>query len=137
MIMLLAIALKIRYTWLMLEVRLLGLPKILVDENPMKLARRKTRAIFYFLAAQKQPVQRNKLLAIFWADEPRTAAQQVLRTTVYNLRHDLGDYLVVSNDTVGLSEAAIVDVHLFNQGLANAADLILQQPGIPSAPAGR
>lgn len=103
----------------MLNVLLFGHPQILVDQHPVKLTRRKVRALFYYLAAHRQPIHRNKLLEIFWADEARVPAQQVLRTTIYNLRNEFGAFVVAEDDSISLRDDIRVDVRLFENGLAD------------------
>lgn len=46
----------------MVEIQLFGPPQILVDGQPLKLARRKSRALLYYLSAQPQLVTREHLL---------------------------------------------------------------------------
>ncbi len=104
----------------MLEIHLFGVPLVLVDERPLKLSRRKSRALLYYLAAQDDPVHRDRLLAIFWPDESRPAGLQVLRTTLHGLRTELGADLVAQGDTIGLANSARVDARLFETGLAGS-----------------
>ncbi len=100
----------------MLTILLLGEPEIRNDDQAMRITRRKSRALVYYLAAHAQPVTRERLLNLLWPDHPRQAAQQVLRTTLHGLRTALGDALVVTNDTITLH--ARVDVRMFDQTLA-------------------
>jgi DNA-binding SARP family transcriptional activator len=69
----------------MLTLRLLGPPEILIDGAPAKVTRRKSRALLYYLGVLDKPLRREKLLAFFWPDSPRSAAQQVLRATILDL----------------------------------------------------
>ncbi|MFQ3664394.1 MAG: BTAD domain-containing putative transcriptional regulator, partial [Chloroflexaceae bacterium] len=78
----------------MLAILLLGPPQILRDGASVALPRRRTRALVYYLAAHGEPLSREHLLALFWPDHARAAAQQVLRTTLHSARQALGPALV-------------------------------------------
>lgn len=99
----------------MLTISLLGEPVIRRDDQPLRIARRKSRALLFYLAAQQQPVARERLLTLLWPDHPRQAAQQLLRTTLHGLRTVLGDAIEVHDDTLGLN--ADVDVRVFETRL--------------------
>jgi DNA-binding SARP family transcriptional activator len=104
----------------MLSVLLLGPPRLLLDGEPVRVTRRKSRALVYFLAANQQPVAREKLLALFWPDRERPAAQQTLRTTLHGLRKALGSALVSDDERVGLAPDAEVDARQFAAALSPA-----------------
>jgi DNA-binding SARP family transcriptional activator len=93
----------------MLSIFLLGPQEILLAGQPVKISRRKSRALLYYLAAQDSPLTREHLLGFFWPDHERPAAQQLLRTTLYSLRKSLGNSLLVSKDRLGLHPEAWVD----------------------------
>jgi DNA-binding SARP family transcriptional activator len=97
----------------MLSIYLFGTPRVLSDGVSLHLARRKTRAILYFLAAHKQPQNREHVLAVFWPDAPRISAQQVLRTTLHGLRKSVGEALVAGEDALGLAAETWIDVRHF------------------------
>jgi len=115
----------------MLVIQLLGPPQVILDGNALKLARRKSRALLYYVAAHSQSLTREHLLALFWPDTGRPAAQQVLRTTLHGLRQALPADLLVADETVGLAPGVEVDVRSFEAALAVEARLL---PG-GSAPA--
>ncbi len=93
----------------MLEIHLFGSPTILLDRKLIKISRRKSRAVLFYLAGQSQPVNREKILNIFWTDQPRPAGLQVLRTTLHGLRGELGEAIQVLDDRIGLSSEVWVD----------------------------
>ncbi len=99
----------------MLSVRLFGPPQLLLDARPFNVARRKSRALVYYLAAHARPFTRDHLLAIFWPDLDRRAGQHTLRTTLHSLRKTLGAALVVDDDSLSLD--AEVDARLFEFNL--------------------
>ncbi len=82
----------------MLSITLFGSPHLSLDGDVLKLPRRKSRALLYYLAANSAPFTREHLLAFFWPDNPRVSAQQVLRTSLYGLRQALGASLIIEDD---------------------------------------
>lgn len=105
----------------MLTALLLGPPRLLIDDAPLNVSRRKSRALVYYLAAHEHPLTREQLLALFWPDLQRPAAQQTLRTTLHGLRKALGPALVVDDDRISLARAADVDSRRFAAALATPA----------------
>ncbi len=101
----------------MLSLQLFGPPQISLDGKPVPVERRKSRALIYYLAANAQPIPRDALIAQFWAGMERSAAQQVLRTTLHGLRRALGDWLVSDRDLIGLDENVRVDARTFEHSL--------------------
>ncbi len=85
------------------------------NDQPVEIKRRKSRALFYYVAAHRKPVSREELLRIFWMDLPRRSAQQTLRTSLHGLRKDVGDILDVERKSVGLSSAVQIDIHLLEE----------------------
>jgi DNA-binding SARP family transcriptional activator len=100
-----------------LSIHLLGPPRILKDQKPLRVTRRKSRALVYYLAAREGPVARDHLLPIFWADLDRPSALQNLRTTLYGVRKALGAALEVSDETLALRAAVDVDALIFERRL--------------------
>lgn len=105
----------------MLSVQLFGAPQIRLSDQPLDALRRKNRALLYFIAAHLQPVARDQVLARFWPDHERGAAQQVFRTMLHEIRKSLGDALIVDREVVGLAGTASVDVRAFEAGIATCA----------------
>lgn len=112
----------------MLSIRLLGSPEIILDERPLDVARRKSRALLYYLAAQPNPVRREQVIGLLWADLPRPSALQTLRTTLHGLKKTLGgqpaDSLVLEGETVGLGPTVQVDLAGFIARLSQAGGSI-------------
>jgi DNA-binding SARP family transcriptional activator len=86
---------------------------VLVDGKALKIPRRKSRALIYYLAAQDALLTREHLLNFFWTDHERTAAQQLLRTTLHSLKKSLGTAISISEDLVSLSPETWVDARAF------------------------
>lgn len=100
--------------WSML---LLGVPQILRDGQSVQLARRKNRALLYYLAAHSQPLTRDRVLALLFIDHERAAARQILRTMLHDLRAQLGDALLVQGETLALAPETVVDVREFEAAM--------------------
>ena len=104
----------------MLAIRLLGPPEVLSGGKPVTLARRKSRAVLYYLAAHPQPVARRYLLGLIWPDHNPSTARHNLRTTLYNLRQTLGDHLQLNGElwrpNMTLVDAADDHWDRFDQG---------------------
>lgn len=94
----------------MFSVLLLGPPQVTLGGHPIKIPRRKSRALLYYLAAHPAPVTREQILNLFWPDDDRATAQQVLRTMLYGLRKELGSALISAEDTLALAADVDVDV---------------------------
>lgn len=104
----------------MLRIFLFGPPEVTRNHQPVVIPRKKSRALLYYLAAQKSTIPRTRLQTIFWPDASQVSAQQLLRTSLYGLRQELGDALISERDQVGLSENCWVDVRKFEEKV-NAA----------------
>lgn len=48
----------------MIVVQLFGSPRIVVDDQPVSLPRRRSRALLYYLAAHTRPVSREQVLSL-------------------------------------------------------------------------
>jgi DNA-binding SARP family transcriptional activator/Tfp pilus assembly protein PilF len=114
----------------MISIHLLGVPQVLLDQAPLPLVRRKTRALLYYVAAQTQPQPRERLLALFWPDAPRSSAQQVLRTLLHGLRKDLGAALVADDQSLALAPDTWVDAREFEAALARPT---IEDPALQAA----
>lgn len=104
----------------MLTIRLFGPPSITLDDEPVALTRRKSRALLFYLAAQPAPVGRDRLIDLLWPDLDRPSAQQTLRTTLHGLRKALGPALL-ADDALGLAPGADVDARRLERALAAPA----------------
>src|SRR5512145_2960499 len=102
----------------MLNISLFASPEIRLDGQVIRLPRRKSRALLYYLAGHARPLAREHLLAFFWPDTPRPAAQQTLRTTLHGMRQVLGEAVVVEANAVGLAPEVEVDARLFEARLS-------------------
>lgn len=102
----------------MLTFRLFGAPEIEHDGRPLRLMRRKSRALLYYIAGHAESLLREELLTVFWMDTPRPSALQTLRTTLHGLRRALGPYLLTDDERVSLL-GVDVDVRRFASQMAS------------------
>jgi len=114
-----------------LTIRLLGSPQIFLNTQPLEVMRRKNRALLYFIAAHNRPLARENILTLFWPDHARTAAQQILRTMLHDLRKQLGAALQVENESFALAPSTNIDLHQFQAHLAKSgADVAILTPAL-------
>ena len=91
----------------MLEIRTLGGLSIKRDGEPVtELKTRKVAALLVYLACTARVHPREVLAELFW--EERTQAQSMtnLRGALSSLRKHLGDYLIITRDTVAMNPDA-------------------------------
>jgi DNA-binding SARP family transcriptional activator/Tfp pilus assembly protein PilF len=93
-----------------LEIRLFGIPRLLLSGHNIDGLRRKNRALIYYLASQEGKSTREKLLAFFWPDHERSAAQAILRTMIYDLHKNLGEAFQADDQIIALSPETFIDV---------------------------
>ncbi len=100
-----------------LEVSLLGAPRLALDGRAVESLRRKNRALAFYLAAHEEAVTRDHLLAFFWPDHERAAAQPILRTMIHDLRGQLGEMFLANDQSIGLAGDALIDVHVLSTAI--------------------
>lgn len=101
----------------MIVVKLFGSPRVVRHDQPVTLPRRRNRALLFYLAAHAQPVRREQVLALFWPDHERAAAQQLLRSALYTIRRAVGDALIADDEQLAL--AAAVDLRALHAVMAD------------------
>jgi DNA-binding SARP family transcriptional activator len=101
-----------------LQVLLLGPPEIRWDDQLLRIRRRYTRAMLFYLASHGGMVGRQELLTTFWYDQPDATARLRLRETLGKLKAALPDpsVLVAEHDLVGFELSSVyVDLLEFQQ----------------------
>jgi DNA-binding SARP family transcriptional activator len=107
----------------MVTLHLLGTPQVYKNGQEIRLKRRKSRALLFYVAAHFKPITREHLLALFWPDTERPAAQQILRTSLYGLRKEVEGVLFVQDDRLSLAPEVEIDLRSFVH-LLSAAPLV-------------
>jgi DNA-binding SARP family transcriptional activator/predicted ATPase len=89
-----------------LEIFLFGYPRIVQVGQPLKLERRRTLALFAYLALNG-PCPRDNLVAFFWPDSSPDQAGAYLRHALWEISKIIGDgWLEKDGPLVGLNYAA-------------------------------
>jgi len=101
----------------MIVVRCFGPPQILRNDQPLTLPRRRSRGVLFYLAAHDHPARREQVLSLFWPDHERSAAQQLLRSTLYAIRRVVGEALVADEEWLALN--ATVDLRALRAVMAD------------------
>jgi DNA-binding SARP family transcriptional activator/predicted ATPase len=102
----------------LLKIHTFGTFAIELNGEPVTdLKTRTAEAVLIYLIAQRKPVARTTLASFFWDDRPQSQAGANLRTVLSRLRGVLGNYLVVTRESVffNFEENYWVDAFLFEQ----------------------
>ena len=103
----------------MLNVALLGPPRIEYDGQPVHFDTRKAVALLALVAMAEQPLSRDRLAVMLWPDSDDERARGALRRTVSVTAAGVGDALVVSRTTIALAQSLVsVDAVEFRRLLA-------------------
>ncbi len=103
-----------------LRIFLLGPPRILHNEKPVILKRRKALALLAYLAVSRRRHSRDTLAALLWPDTRPGRSYANLRNLIWILRQNgISDWLEVRHETMGVrSEARFwLDVAEFQERL--------------------
>ncbi|MCB0165128.1 MAG: AAA family ATPase [Anaerolineae bacterium] len=92
-----------------ISLSLLGVPRLTVGAQPVRLAYAKAEALLYYLAATGRVHSRAALAALLWSQSPEAQARNSLRNAVYTIRRGLRplDPLIIERDAIGLDGAAL------------------------------
>ena len=107
-------------TDLVLECRLLGSPKLLLDGTELDVRYRKVIGLFAFLALEGM-TPRAKLSGLLWSQVTDEAARRNLRRELHRLKNDLpalNNHLEISENTLQLRAPFQSDVALFEQAIS-------------------
>lgn len=90
-----------------LQVHILGPPRVEWAGRPLSLPRRQLRALLYLLATQLQSVPREQLCFLFWPDLPDAVARRHLSHLLTHVRRALpnAQLLRIDKDAVSLDPA--------------------------------
>lgn len=91
----------------MLRTTLFGAPHFTLHNQPITVSITGRRlALFAYLHLHEQPCPRGVLLDLLWHEIPEAQAREYLRTLLYHMRQALGDYLVITRESVGFNRQA-------------------------------
>ncbi len=117
----------------MLKVVFFGVPQIYHNHNARTgMLTKRSLALFAYLVITNQPQDRGQLADLLWADIGEQQARQNLRYVLYELRKLLGDYLLITRDTLTFAQQrpCWIDASVFTAHLAQetaVADPALRQ----------
>jgi DNA-binding SARP family transcriptional activator len=103
-----------------LSLFLFGSPRLLVNDQPVELNRRKALALLAYLAVTNQTHSRDALATLFWPESDQTGARGALRRTLSVLNTSLaGEWLDIDRENVSLRRKAgfWLDVEAFQAQL--------------------
>ncbi|MBX3055028.1 MAG: tetratricopeptide repeat protein [Anaerolineae bacterium] len=109
-----------------LRLKLLGTPSVFIGEDPVTgFVSNKATALLFYLAATGKSHTRETLAGLLWGDSDEERARKNLRDVLFNLRPIVGNYLLISRQTIELNMAANhdVDVVRFTTMLKELGDL--------------
>ncbi len=102
----------------MLELDLLGVPRVRHDGRELRLTVRKT-LVLLALVAVSVSVTRPRLCALLWPDLDESSARRNLRRTLARLREaGVASGIVAADDRVTMDDNVRIDVRRFEQALA-------------------
>lgn len=116
-----------------LQISLLGSPTISHVGQSLSISRRQVRALLYRLAIDFQPISREQLCYIFWADASQTTARRNLTHLLTHLRLALPepDIIMLTNESVALdARQAWSDTVAFEKLLVERDTLLHPGPGL-------
>lgn len=101
-----------------LEVKLFGGITFILDGQPVRsVPTRAAQALLVYLLHQNHPVERERLIDLFYQASTPKQASANLRSTLSRLRKDLKPFLEITHQAVGIAPGAniTVDAHTFTQ----------------------
>ncbi len=110
----------------MFEIKLFGPPQFLHQDKPYSINRKMARMLLLYLAATGRPVSRDRLIDIFWPDDPEEEGRNKLRDTLNKLRSSLPDRDIVQSTAESLYidlERVRIDVLDFEKKLEEVGQL--------------
>lgn len=103
-----------------LSLNLLGTPEIYLDDQlALRFRTRKAQALLIYLAVTNGSWTSDALATLFWPETDDATARKNLRDILPPLRRQIGDYLLIDEETIGLNLASPLhcDVPYFHQHL--------------------
>lgn len=94
----------------MLDIRLLGTPRVFLDGKPITIPRKATRALFFYLAMHPNGVKRELLAECFGGNGDGKKKRAILRRYLNHLRNSLGkerEFLINYHDIVLLDSKCV------------------------------
>ena len=106
-----------------LQITLFGMPNFHLPSMPdLQISSRKAIALLVFLVTTGKEHSRESLAEMLWEGRSQTQCMANLRVLLTRLRHSMGDYLIITRESVAfnLDRETWIDVKLFEEHLAAA-----------------
>lgn len=88
----------------MLKLFLFGTPRLTYNDQPIKLARRKSLALLCYLVMHPRPLGRDTLATLLWGELDQERSRSELRVSLWGINKAIGeDWLINTRDTVQLN----------------------------------
>jgi len=114
-----------------LQITLFGMPNFHLQSRPdLQISSRKAIALLVFLVSTGKEHSRESLAEMLWEGRTQTQSMANLRVLLTRLRHSMGDYLIITRESVAfnLDRETWIDVKLFEDHMA-AAERIETETG--------
>ena len=99
-----------------LRLILLGTPEFFIDDQSLtNFNSNKTRALLIYLALTRRTAMRTSLAGLFWGGMSEEKAHTNLRKSIANLKKLVGDWLIITRQTIAFAEESDywIDVQAF------------------------
>ncbi len=113
-----------------LDVKLLGTVTFLLNGQPVtSVPTRAAQALLIYLLHQPHPVERERLMDLFYQASTPSQAAANLRSTLSRLRKELDPFLAVTRQTVGI--VAEANIHIDSTTFASQAEAAAWDAALP------
>lgn len=115
------------------ELRFLGLPRVLLNNQPVTFPTRKALALLIYIVLERRVHSREALMAMLWPESDTARAQASLRTTLAYLRKIFPvGYLTIDHDSVYFDLGRNIDLDMmgFEQAYEATFHLPLNQSAL-------
>jgi DNA-binding SARP family transcriptional activator/predicted ATPase len=101
-----------------IQLKLLGVPQLLRDDQVVVLRRAKATALLVYLAAVRVAQPRERVLDLLWPESKPQAARKNMRNTLWEISEALGhDVLEQQGQALRIAPEVVIDLHQFEDGL--------------------
>lgn len=97
-----------------MELKLLGIPVLMLNGKNIEIKRKKVRALLYYIAANDRGVSREELIDVLWSSQDIEAAQHNLSSNLYALKKVLPGAIIMHDNNIKLHTGVKVDVCEFS-----------------------
>ena len=92
-----------------LALYLLGSPRVVLDDAPVEIGRRKVLALLAYLAVTAQRHSRDELATLLWPESSQRNARASLRRTLYTINKAFGEEILPTGSDMVHFDPELVD----------------------------